>query len=98
MIRLFAEESLVPGSSHISLDGASAPAGTLLARPQPAARHLVTMPIPSSERATVSLVRTTDEDIDDAGIERMVRIALARIGGRGRFLQPRPAVLVKPHH
>jgi uncharacterized protein (DUF362 family) len=45
----------------------------------------------------VAIARTTDESIDDAGIERLAREALSHLGGMERFVRPGQTVLIKPN-
>lgn len=66
-------------------------------RPQPKPHHTVSGRPPLPERAVVSIARTTDQEVDDAGVERLVREALAPLGGIERFIKPGQTALIKPN-
>ncbi len=112
MIRQFSEEPLVPNTRFLTLDiaietgGSSAP-GDLHGRPMvpslsamptvPHSHHTVEGRGPLPVRSIVSISRTTDEHLDAAGVESLVRSALDRLGGISRFVKPGQCVLIKPN-
>lgn len=98
MIRQFGSEPLLPGSAAFAFhQGAAPPPAETQAPLQPKPQHTVRGRTVLPERATVTITRMTDARIDDAGIERLVREALAPLGGMERFVAAGQTVLIKPN-
>jgi uncharacterized protein (DUF362 family)/beta-glucosidase/6-phospho-beta-glucosidase/beta-galactosidase len=96
MIQQFGSEPLLPHGVVFSLaEGGSAPPPAPRLEPKP--QHTVAGRPALQERAAVAIARTTDERIDDEGVERLVREALQHLGGIGRFVRPGQTVLIKPN-
>ena len=99
LVRQFGAEPLVPGAPMLAFppegQGPGGPGGPRAPRPQP--RHTVEGRGPLPGRAAVAIARTTDQHVDAAGVQRLVREALDRLGGMGRFVRPGQTVLLKPN-
>ncbi|MFN3647981.1 MAG: family 1 glycosylhydrolase [Armatimonadota bacterium] len=96
LIQQFGSEPLVPGSAVFSLQAAT-DAPPPLPRIVPKPQHAVAERPPLPERAQVAISRTTDEALDDAGVEQLVREALRPLGGLERFIRSGQTVLIKPN-
>lgn len=98
LIRHFGSEPLIPGSTVLTFhQGQAAPPAPLLEPPRPKPHHTTQGRPPLPERAQVALVRTTDEALDDLGIEHLLREVLAHLGGMERFVREGQTVLIKPN-
>ncbi|HEV2124142.1 MAG TPA: family 1 glycosylhydrolase, partial [Chloroflexota bacterium] len=112
MLKQFGNEPLVPYSQVLSFyQQAHVPIGSQHAqrgnqqeqqeqqhsRPQPKPHHTISGRPPLPERAAVTIARTTDEAMDEDNVERLVREALAPLGGIERFIKPNQTVLIKPN-
>ena len=101
MIKQFGSESLVPGGAALSLAGGAPPAlgktSPMGERITPKGHHTVAGRGPLPDRATVAIARTEDESVDAEGVERLVREALAPLGGMERFVEAGQTVLIKPN-
>jgi uncharacterized protein (DUF362 family)/beta-glucosidase/6-phospho-beta-glucosidase/beta-galactosidase len=91
MIEQFGGEPMVPYGRAFSWHaGRSVP-------PPRQVRSRRTVAARPPARAEVAIVRTTDRRCDAAEVERLVREALAAIGGLERFVPPGATVLLKPN-
>jgi uncharacterized protein (DUF362 family)/beta-glucosidase/6-phospho-beta-glucosidase/beta-galactosidase len=97
LIRDFADESLMPGSTLFTFSSADVPLPDLITRPRPLPQHTVAGRPPLPQRAAVAIARTTDEHVDSEGVDALVRQALDLIGGMRRFVGPGDTVLIKPN-
>ena len=98
MIRQFGAEPLVPAGKMLSFSqGPVPPPPEPPQPPRPKPQHTVAGRGPLLERARVAIARTADERVDAAGVERLVREALALLGGVERFVRPGQTVLIKPN-
>lgn len=98
LIRHFGSEPLVPGSTVLAFHQGQAAAPAVAPEPpRPKPHHTTQGRPPLPERAQVALVRTTDEALDDAGIEHLLREVLAHLGGMERFVREGQTVLIKPN-
>lgn len=103
LLRQFGDEPLLHGSRTIAFRAASSSDAPEEGMPEPARwptprpQHTVDGRGPLPERATVAIARTQDEDVDEEGVERLVREALEHLGGMARFVPQGATVLIKPN-
>ena len=100
LLQEFGDEPLLPSNPTLAFYQGPAPGPPEQPpepKPQPKPQHTVEQRPPLPERATVAIARTTDEGVDDEGVERLVEEALRHLGGLERFVKPGQTVLIKPN-
>jgi uncharacterized protein (DUF362 family)/beta-glucosidase/6-phospho-beta-glucosidase/beta-galactosidase len=100
ILRSFGAEPLVPGTTTLAVHQGPVPPPPKPSqeeRPQPKPRHTLEGRAHAPARAEVAVARTTDEGVDAAGVEALVRAALAHLGGMSRFVTAGQTVLIKPN-
>lgn len=97
LISQFKHEPLVSGTAAFSMrqEEVVVPPDEVPLRPRP--HHTVEGRPPLPERARVAIARSTDESLDAAGVEALVRQALDAIGGMEQFVRAGQTVLIKPN-
>jgi uncharacterized protein (DUF362 family)/beta-glucosidase/6-phospho-beta-glucosidase/beta-galactosidase len=97
LIAQFKDEPLLAGTVAFTLLGGALAPPAVAHTPLPKPHHTVQGRPPLPKRASVAIARTTDENVDEVGVEALVREALDAIGGMGRFVRAGQTVLIKPN-